>query len=45
LVRPVTVQVRAVVVVQVFAPGDDVTVYPVIGAKPVLEGTVQDTTD
>ena len=45
MVRPVTVHVRAVVVVLVVAPGDDVTVYPVIEAKPLLEGAVQDTTD
>jgi hypothetical protein len=29
------------VVVQVFPPGDDVTVYPVTGAPPVLVGAVQ----
>ena len=38
-------QVNAVVVVQVFAPGDDVTVYPVIAAPPFETGAVQETTD
>jgi hypothetical protein len=37
LVRPATTQVVAVEVVQVFALGDEVTVYLVIGA-PLLAG-------
>ena len=45
MVRPVTEQVSAVVVVQVFAPGDEVTVYPVIAEPPVLAGAVQETVD
>ena len=45
LVSPVTVQVSAVVVVQVFAPGDEVTVYPVIAAPPFETGAVQETTE
>ena len=44
-VRPSTVQVRSPVVVQVLAPGDEVTVYPVMGAPPFEPGAVQDTTD
>jgi hypothetical protein len=34
VVRPVTVQDVAVVVVQVFAPGVEVTVYPVTADPP-----------
>jgi len=45
LVKPTTVQVSAVVVVQVFASGEDVTVYPVIAAPPFETGAVQETTD
>jgi len=40
LVSPVTVQVRELVETQVFAPGDEVTVYPV-AAPPPADGTVQ----
>ena len=43
--RPVTVQLVSVVVVQWNDPGDDVTVYPVIGEPPFDEGAVQLTTD
>ena len=43
MVSPVTVQVVAVVVVQVLAPGAEVTVYPVTGDPPSLVGAVQDT--
>jgi hypothetical protein len=45
LVRLGTVQLVAVVVVQVFAPGEDVTVYPVIVVPPVFDGAVHETTD
>jgi hypothetical protein len=38
-------QVSAPVVVQVFAPGDEVTVYPVTVAPPFRTGAVQDTID
>ena len=44
-VRPSTVQLRAPLVVQVFEPGEDVTVYPVTDAPPFSTGAVQDTTD
>ena len=45
LVRPVTVQERAVAsAVQVWPP-DEVTVYPVMGEPPVEAGAVQLTTD
>jgi hypothetical protein len=44
-VRPVTEQVVAPVVVQVFAPGDEVTVYPVMVAPPLLDGAVHETVD
>ena len=39
-----TVQL-VVAVVQLKPPGDEVTVYPVIDAPPLLDGAVQDTTD
>jgi len=42
LVRPVTAH-EVVAVVQVNEPGDDVTVYPVIVAPPLLAGAVHDT--
>jgi len=45
LVRPVTVQVVAPVVVQVKPPGVEVTVYAVMGRPPVEEGAVQWMTD
>ena len=51
LVRPVTTQVVAAVagstevVVQVLAPGDEVTVYRVMVAPPLLIGAVQLTVD
>ena len=44
LVRPVTVQ-EVVALVQVNAPGDEVTVYPVIALPPLDAGAVQLTTD
>ena len=44
LVRPVTVQERAPVVVHVRPPGLAVTVYPVIGQPPSDTGAVHDTT-
>jgi len=44
-VSPVTVQLVAVVVVQVKPPGDEVAVYPVIAESPLLVGAVHDTTD
>jgi hypothetical protein len=44
-VRPDTVQLRAPFVVQVFEPGEDVTVYPVTDAPPLSAGAVQDTTE
>ncbi len=40
---PVTAQVRAPVVVQVFPPSDEVAVYPVIGLPPLLAGASQET--
>jgi len=40
-VNPLTVQVSAPVVEHVFPPGDDVTVYPVIGSPPVFVGAAQ----
>jgi hypothetical protein len=43
-VRPDTVHVVAPVVVQVALPGEEVTVYPVMGVPPVLAGAVQETT-
>ena len=43
-VNPVTVQLTDEVV-HWNEPGDDVTVYPVIDAPPVLDGAVHDTTD
>jgi acyl-coenzyme A thioesterase PaaI-like protein len=43
-VRPVTVH-DVVAVVQVNEPGEDVTVYELIEAPPLLTGAVQDTTD
>ena len=45
LVNPEMVQVVAVVVVQVFAPGEDVTVYPVMAAPPFNAGAVHEITD
>jgi hypothetical protein len=45
LVRPVTVQVVAVVVVHVRPPGLEVTVYRVITRPPSLKGAVQLTTE
>jgi hypothetical protein len=42
-VRPETTAVKAPVVVAVFPPGDDVTVYPVTGLPPSDVGAVQDT--
>ena len=44
LVRPVTVQERAPVVVHVRPPGLAVTVYAVIAAPPFAAGAVHDTT-
>ena len=41
LVSPTTEQVSAPVVVQVFAPGDEVTVYPVIAEPPFDAGADQ----
>ena len=38
MVRPVTTQVVAPVVVQVLSSGDEVTVYPVTGAPPSEAG-------
>ena len=43
MVRPCTMQVRPALVVQVFPPGDAVTVYPVMGEPPVDAGTAHDT--
>jgi hypothetical protein len=44
--RPITVHVTAGdVAVQVFEPGDDVTVYVVIAEPPLDIGAVHDTTD
>jgi hypothetical protein len=43
LVRPLTVQDVAPVVVQVLLPGDEVTVYPVMALPPSLAGAVHDT--
>ena len=43
-VRPETVQLVAVVA-QVSPPGDEVTVYSVIAAPPLLAGAVHETTD
>jgi hypothetical protein len=43
--RPVTVQVVVPEVVQVKPPGDEVTVYPVMGAPPLEPGAVHDTVD
>jgi hypothetical protein len=43
-VRPVTVQV-VVAVAHWNEPGDEVTLYPVIDAPPLLAGAVHDTTD
>lgn len=43
LVRPETTQVVPPVVVQCFAPGEDVTVYPLIVAPPLAAGAVQNT--
>ena len=44
LVRPDTVQLSTVVLVQVFPPGLEVAVYPLIGAPPSKAGAVQDST-
>jgi hypothetical protein len=44
-VRPVTVQLVAVVVEHWNPPGDEVTLYPVIAEPPLFDGAVQDTTD
>ena len=43
--RPTTVQVVARVEVHESPAGDDVTVYPVIAAPPVLEGAVHEMTE
>ena len=43
LVKPVTVAVRAPVVVALAPPGLAVTVYPVIGDPPLLAGAVHNT--
>lgn len=43
LVRPDTVHPVAPVVVQVCDPGDEVTVYPVMGEPPLEAGAVQET--
>jgi hypothetical protein len=45
LVRPLTVQEVAMVVEHVNDPGEEVTVYPVMGLPPLLTGAFQDTTD
>jgi hypothetical protein len=42
-VRPVTLQVSAPVVVHVLPPGEDVTVYPVIGVPPFAAGASHET--
>ena len=42
-VSPVTSHVFAPVVVQVFAPGEDVTVYPVIEVPPSDAGAFHET--
>jgi hypothetical protein len=42
-VRPVTVQLRAPAVVQVNPPGDEVTVYRVMGWPPLLAGASHET--
>ena len=42
LVRPVTVHDVAPEVVQLFAPGEDVTVYPVIAEPPSVNGALQE---
>jgi hypothetical protein len=41
LVRPVIVQLSAVVVVQVNPPGNEVTVYPEMTSPPVFDGASQ----
>jgi hypothetical protein len=41
LVRPVTVQLSALVVAQVSPPGKEVTVYPEMTSPPVFDGASQ----
>ena len=43
LIKPVTVHASAPVVVQVVAPGVEVTVYPVTGDPPSTDGAAHDT--
>jgi hypothetical protein len=43
LVRPVTVAVVPMIVLALAPPGDAVTVYPVTGDPPLLEGATHET--
>jgi hypothetical protein len=43
LVRPVTVAVVAMIVLALAPPGEAVTVYPVTGDPPLLEGATHET--
>ena len=45
LVKPVTAHEVVPLVVQMKLPGEDVTVYPVMGDPPLEAGAVQETTD